>query len=129
LEYIPRPEHVIKTSTKKKIIQPTTFGDTEASTEYKMVLPQWGDLFNRISREKYPEYVPHSDLGMRSLDDQVFPNIRWSYLHMVARRTLVFPCIEVLKWLINHTDTQKCLINDDNGGCVGFFLPVEVQKY
>jgi hypothetical protein len=48
---------------------------------------------------------------------------------MVAIRTLVFPSIEVLKWLIDHTHAQKCLINDENGGCVGFFLPKEVQKY
>jgi hypothetical protein len=48
---------------------------------------------------------------------------------MVVRKTPIFPCIEVLKWLIDHTDTQKCLINDENGGCVGLFLLVEVQKY
>jgi hypothetical protein len=48
---------------------------------------------------------------------------------MVASKTPIFPCIEVLKWLINHTDTQKILINDDNGGCVGVFLLVEVHKY
>jgi hypothetical protein len=48
---------------------------------------------------------------------------------MVARRTPIFPCIEVLKWLIDHTETQKCLINDDNGGCFRVFLLVEVHKY
>jgi hypothetical protein len=48
---------------------------------------------------------------------------------MVASRTPIFPYIEVIKCLIDHTNTQKCLINDDNGGCVGFFLLVEVQKY
>jgi hypothetical protein len=26
-------------------------------------------------------------------------------------------------------DGKKCLINDDNGGCIIFFLPPEVQKY
>jgi hypothetical protein len=41
----------------------------------------------------------------------------------------VFPCIELLKWLIDHTDAQKCLINDDNDECVGVFLPSEVQSY
>jgi hypothetical protein len=46
-----------------------------------------------------------------------------------GRRTPVFPCIEVLKWLIDHIDTHKCLINDENGGCVRVFLSVEVQKY
>jgi hypothetical protein len=63
------------------------------------------------------------------LDDQVFPNIRRSYLHMVVSITPIFPCIKVLKWLINHTDGHKCLINDENSGCIGFFLPTEVQEY
>jgi hypothetical protein len=105
------------------------FGDTEASTGSKMVLPQWGDLFNKISREEYPEYVPHSDPNVRVLDNQVFSNIRRSYIHMVESRTPIFPCIEFLKWLIDHTDTHKFLINDENGGCVGVFLSVKVQKY
>jgi len=48
---------------------------------------------------------------------------------MEANRTLVFPCIEVLKWLIDHTNVHKFLINDENGRCVRFFLPTEVQKY
>jgi hypothetical protein len=129
LEFSPRPEPVIKTSTKKAFIQPPAFRDTEASTGTKTTLPHWGELFKKISWEEFPEYIPHSDPDVRALDDQVFSNIRWSYLHMVARRTLVFPCIELLQWLIDHTDTHKCLINDDNGGCVRVFLLVEVQKY
>jgi hypothetical protein len=48
---------------------------------------------------------------------------------MVASRTPIFPYIELLKLLIDHTETQKCFINDDNGGCVRCFLLVEVQKY
>jgi hypothetical protein len=66
---------------------------------------------------------------MRRLDDEVFPNIRISYLHMVARRALVFPCTKLLKWLIDHKNMQRCLINDENGKCVGIFLPVEVHNY
>jgi hypothetical protein len=93
------------------------------------VLPHWGDLFNKIRREEYPEYIPHSDPDMRVLDDQVFPNIRRSYLNMVVSKTLIFPYIEVLKWLIDHTNRKKLLINNENGGCIGVFLPTEVQKY
>jgi hypothetical protein len=51
LEYVPRPEPVVKTTTKKIFIQPLAFGDTEASTGSKVVLPQWEDLFNMINRE------------------------------------------------------------------------------
>jgi hypothetical protein len=129
LEYTSRLKPVIKTTMKNVSIQPPAFGDIEVSTGSRMVLPHWGELFNKINCEEYPEYVPHGDPYVRALDDEVLLNIQWSYLHMVARRTLVFPCIEVLKWLINHKYTHKCLINDDNGGCVGVFLLVEVQKY
>jgi hypothetical protein len=129
LEYVPRPEPVIKTTMKKVFIQAPAFGNTEASTGSKMALPHWGEIFNKISREEYPKYVPHSDSDVRALDDQVFPNIQQSYLHMVERKIPIFPCIEVLKWLIDHTDTHKCLINDDSGGCVRVFVLVEVHNY
>jgi hypothetical protein len=66
---------------------------------------------------------------MRKLDDEVFVNIHKAYLHMVARRTLVFPCTELLKWLIDYNDAHKCVINDDNGQIIGVFLPIEVQRY
>jgi hypothetical protein len=48
---------------------------------------------------------------------------------MVARKTPIFPCIEVLRWLIDHANGHKCLINDENDRCVRVFLPIEVQKY
>jgi hypothetical protein len=48
---------------------------------------------------------------------------------MVVSRTLVFPCIEVLKCLMDHMDEKKYLINDENGGFVKVFLLIEVQKY
>jgi hypothetical protein len=48
---------------------------------------------------------------------------------MVVNRTPIFPCIEVLKWLIDHTDGQKCLINDENGGCIVLFLSIDIHKY
>jgi hypothetical protein len=101
LEFSPRPEPVIRTSTKKVFTQPPAFRDMEASIGTKAVFPHWRELFKKISREEFPEYIPHSDPDMRKLDDEVFPNIRLSYLHMVASRTPVLPCIELLQWLID----------------------------
>jgi hypothetical protein len=75
LDFSSKEEPVIRTSTKKEFSQPPTFGDTEASTGSKVVLPHWGDLFNRINQEDYPDFIPHSDPDVRMLDDQVFPNI------------------------------------------------------
>jgi hypothetical protein len=39
LEYAPRAELVIKTTTKKDFFQPSDFGDTKASTGSKIALP------------------------------------------------------------------------------------------
>jgi hypothetical protein len=75
LEYTPMVELVIKTSTKKAFVQPSTFYDTKASTRSKVMLPQWGDLFNRIKQEEYPDYIPHNNQDVRELDDQVLSNI------------------------------------------------------
>jgi hypothetical protein len=82
-----------------------------------------------MKKEETLEYALHSDPDTRKLDDKVLLNVREDYLHMVASRTPVLPCVELLKWLIDHTDAQRCLINDDNGGCVEVFLPVEVHSY
>jgi hypothetical protein len=49
LEFSPKVESVIKTSTKKAFSQPPTFCDTKETTGLNMILPQWGDLFNRIN--------------------------------------------------------------------------------
>jgi hypothetical protein len=93
LEFSPRPEPVIRTSTKKVFTQTTTFGDTEENTGTKVVLPHWGELFKKINREEFLEYISHNDPDMRKLDDEIFLNIQRLYLHMVASITLVFPCI------------------------------------
>jgi hypothetical protein len=47
----------------------------KANTGGKAVLPHWGELFNKIRREEFPEYILHNDPDMRKLDDEVFPNI------------------------------------------------------
>jgi hypothetical protein len=51
LEFSLRPELVIRTSTKNIFTQPPDFGNTEASTGGKVVLPHWGELFKKISWE------------------------------------------------------------------------------
>jgi len=69
LEFAPRLELVIKTSTEKAFIQPTAFEDTEASTGAKMALPHWGEIFKKISREEFQEHIPHNDPDVRALDN------------------------------------------------------------
>jgi hypothetical protein len=129
LEFTPKPVPVIKTTSKEDFIQPLAFEDIEPNIGAKTTFPRCEELFKKIKKEEPLEYTLHNDPDTRRLDDDVLSNICRAYLHMVASQTLVFPCIELLKWLIDHTDVHKCLINDDNGGCVRVFLPSEVESY
>jgi hypothetical protein len=120
---------VIKKITKDPFVQPPTFGDTEASIGAKTTFPHLEEMFNKIKREEPLEYTPHNNPETRKLDDDVLPNICRDYLHMVESRSPVFTCIEILKWLIDHDDAQKFMINDDNDECVEVFLPSKFQSY
>jgi len=103
--------------------------DTDLSTASKVLLPSYNDLFNKINYSNFLEFAPHNSPEIRTLDAQVFPKIKCPLLHMVASKSHVLPYVEALEWIISHTDDAKCLINDDQGKCVGFFLLVEVNKY
>jgi hypothetical protein len=129
LEFTPKPVSVIKTITKEPFVQPLDFEDMKASIGAKMAFPCWEEVFKKIKKEEPLEYTPHRDTDTRKLDDEVLPNIHNSYLHVVENRSPLFPCIDLLKWIIDHADAQKCLINDDNGEFIGVFLPSEVQSY
>ena len=48
---------------------------------------------------------------------------------MVVARSPIFLYVESLEWIISHIDALKFLISDEQGQCVGIFLPVEVNKY
>jgi hypothetical protein len=80
-----------------------------------VLMLSWLDLYNKIHHNDFPVFTPHSDPEVRILDSQVFQNIKWSLLYMVASKTLVFPCIETLKWVIHQTDAKKSLINNLDG--------------
>jgi hypothetical protein len=88
---------LINTATKKAFIQPLAFEDTEANIGAKTAFPCWEEFFKKIKKEEPLEYTPHSNPDISNLDDDVLPNIRRAYLHMVASQTPVFLCIELLK--------------------------------
>jgi hypothetical protein len=69
LEHALKVESVIKTSTKKDFVQSLIFGDTEANIGSEVMLPQWRDLFNRITQEEYSECIPHNNPDVRALDN------------------------------------------------------------
>jgi hypothetical protein len=64
LDFSSKTKYVICMSTKKQFIHPPMFNDTEVTTGYKVVLPHWGDLYNKISQEEYLEFTPHNNINV-----------------------------------------------------------------
>jgi hypothetical protein len=122
IDFVSRMESIICTSTKKEFSQPPEFRDTKASTGFKVLLLHWGDMYSKIIQEDYSKFTPHNNPDVKILDDQVFPNIKRSYMHRVACRTPVLPCIKIFVWIIDHADTVKCTIKNAEGKCVGVVI-------
>jgi hypothetical protein len=66
LEFAPNPMPVIKTTTKKDFVQPSTFGDTEVNIGTTKVFPPLEEIYRKIKQDEFPEYTPHNDSTMRS---------------------------------------------------------------
>jgi len=47
----------------------------KASIGTKTILSHWGELFQKINREEFPEYTSHNDPNTRKLDNEVLPNV------------------------------------------------------
>jgi hypothetical protein len=112
------PEEIIYTGTSIWRHKPST-----SSTSTQVHIPGWNSLFIKFKDHNYLESTPHSDPDLRVVDDQVFQNIRCSRLHLATTRAPVFPCIEAVEWIINHTNCRNCVINNEKGECIGVFLP------
>jgi hypothetical protein len=116
-------------SQNKKPTPPVLYKDTDTIKTTKVPMPTSIDLYNKIHHDDFPKLNPHSDSEVRVMDDHVFQNIKLSSLYMVASITLILPYVEMLEWIINHTKSDKFLINNVNDQFVCVFLPIMVNKY
>ena len=80
-------------------------------------------MFLKFKDQNYPKSTPHNNLDLRIIDDVVFPFIRWFRLHSIAARLSVFPCVELIEWIIGHIDCKKFLIDNDKVKFIGSFVP------
>ena len=70
--------------------------------EYK-----WGDIYRLISRREVP------DMGLQ--EEPIYANIERSSIMKVATRSELFPCSEVIIWILPHTNTANMLIGNVEG--------------
>ena len=83
--------------TKVEVIDEDTKAITEVEPEYK-----WGEVYRMISSQSVP------DVGFE--DMSIYVNIEISSLMKVATRPELFPCVEVIGWILPRADVTRMIL-------------------
>ena len=77
------------------------YGDTSSDTGTTPIL-KWGEIHQMFRTDTYPSVIES--------DKDVFQNIKRSGLHRVAARPTVFPCADVISWIVAKVKSKSQLI-------------------
>ena len=67
---------------------------------------QWGEIYRLITRREVP------DIGLE--EESIYANIERSALMKVATRPELFPCSEVIGWILPQADVTTMILGDVN---------------
>ena len=82
--------------TKVEYIYEDTRATTGVEPDYK-----WGEIYQMISNQDVP------DVGFEELN--IYANIKKSALMKVATRPELFPCSEVISWILPKADVTMMI--------------------
>ena len=83
--------------TKVEYIYEDTRATTGVELDYK-----WGEIYQMISNQDVP------DAGFKELT--IYANIEKSTLMKVAMRPELFPCLEVVSWILPKADVTTMIL-------------------
>ena len=106
VEEVPEAE----AETKTEYIYEDTQCASGVEPEYK-----WGDIYRLISRREVP------DTGLE--EESIYANIDKSSIMKVATRPELFPCSEVIGWILPHVNTTTMIIGNTEGQGYAAFSP------
>jgi len=72
----------------------------------KGVSSHWGEIYKMFQHESYLE-LPKGDPNLG-----VYHMIKVSILHKIVSHVAIFPCVEVVSWIIHEEDVDKRIIRD-----------------
>ena len=72
----------------------------------------------------FDKKVPEARLG----DLALYENILRSGLTKITTRPKVFPCAEVIGWILPKIETVGMIINDEEGNSIASFAPTFISK-
>ena len=92
IEVVPQTEYIYEYTQCVTGVEP----------EYK-----WGEVYRMISRREVP------DTGLE--EEPIYANIEKSAIMKVATRPDLFPCSDVMRWILPHTNNNTMLIANVDG--------------
>ena len=93
---VAKEEPEVQVITKVELIYEDTKATTGVEPEYK-----WGEVYRMISSQSVP------DVGFE--DMYIYTNIERSSLIKVATRPKLFPCSEVIGWILPREDVMRMI--------------------
>ena len=82
------------------------YGDTQCVSGIELKY-KWGEIYRLISRREVPE------MGLE--EEPIYANIEKSAIMKVATRPELFPCSEVIGWILPHANTSSMIIGNVEG--------------
>ena len=92
-------EPEVEVVTKKKYIYKDTKCISGVELEY-----QWGGIYRLITRREVP------DMGLE--EESIYANIERSSLMKIATRPELFPCSEVIDWILPRADVTTMILEN-----------------
>ena len=89
----------VEVITKKKYINEDTKCISGVEPEY-----QWGEIYRLITRREVP------DMGLE--EEGIYANIERYSLMKIATRPELFPCSEVIGWILPRADVTTMILEN-----------------
>lgn len=61
-------------------------------------------------------------------DHQAYANIRRSHLHNVAARPAIFPCVEMVRWIVDHVNLDNRIVVNATGSRIASFQDRDLEE-
>ena len=100
IEVVPQMEYIYEDTQCVTGVEP----------EYK-----WGEIYRLISRREF------LDTGLE--EEPIYANIERSAIMKVATRPELFPCSDVMRWILPHTNNNTMLMGNVEGQGYAAFSP------
>ena len=94
-----KDEPEVEVVTKTKYIYEDTKCISGVEPQY-----QWGDIYRLITRREVP------DMGLE--EESIYANIERSSLMKIATRPELFPCSEVIGWILPRADVTMMILEN-----------------